>query len=333
MRRISLFFAVAVLTVLAARDSFAARFTAFLDPLEAALQARVDDVATDAKLRKLFAKDLKKLAKPTTSLAQDVKTAASILPALEKKASADAALIAVAQSVIGGLATSVDSYLDSVENKADGLRTKKDPLIKIDSLIANARTLFGTASAPGALAARIKALLKALTVGTKANNAVIRAMNAGGGGGGGGGGACGPTPKPAGLRTLGNGESFTAHVVDFDRTYDFVATSVTAVVRPMSSTQGSPILLEVIAFDCAKQADAGFTIPYPPVVDQEYRNGQGGNPAVGALYQYQWDGLTQIYPGGVTVKAKAFDQAAKTITVEFAWSGFTLGTTTIHGWQ
>lgn len=334
MRRIPMFFAVVVLSLVSASDSLAARFTAFLDPLEAALQARVNDSATDAKLRKLFQGHLKKLAKTTTSLAQDVKTASSILPALEKKASADAALLVIAQDVVDHLAASVGAYLLTVENRADGLRNKKDPLIKIDSLLLKSRTLFTTALTPGGVAARIKALLSALAIGTKANNAVTRAVNSGGGGGGGGGGgACGPTPKPAGLRVLGAGESFTAHIVDFDRTYDFVGSSVTARVTPSQSAPGNPNVLEVIAFDCAKQAAFGFTIPYPPVVNQTYVNGLGQNPAVGALYQYQWDGLTQVFPGGVSLKATALDQQAKTATVEFTLGTSIVGTTTIRGWQ
>jgi hypothetical protein len=333
MRRISMFFAVVVLSLATASDSLAARFTAFLDPLETALQARVEDPATDAKLRKLFQGHLKKLAKTTTSLAQDVKTAASILPALEKKASADAALLAVAQDVVDDLAASVGSYLLTVENRANGLRAKKDPLVKIDSLLLKSRTLFATALAQGAVAARIKALFAALATGTKANNAVTRAVNSGGGGGGGGGGACGPTPKPAGLRVLGNGESFTAHVIDFDRTYDFVGSSVTARVTPSQSAPGNPNVLEVIAYDCAKEAAFGFTIPYPPVVNQTYVNGLFQNPAVEALYQYQWDGLTQIFPGGVSLKATAFDQQAKTATIEFTQGISIVGTATIRGWQ
>lgn len=333
MRRISMFFAVVVLSLAAASDSLAARFTTFLDPLEVALQARVADSATDAKLKKLFQGHLKKLAKTTTSLAQDVKTASSILPALEKKASADAALLVIAEDVVDDLAASVGSYLLTVESRANGLRNKKDPIVKIDSLLLKSRTLFTTALAQGAVAARIKALLAALSTGTKANNAVTRAINSGGGGGGGGGGVCGPTPKPAGLRALGNGESFTVHIVDFTRTFDFVGSSVTAKAGPLGGVATNPVALEITAWDCAKEAGVAIQIPYPPVLDQQYRNGQGGNPAVGALYTYQWDGLTELFISGVTVKATAFNQQAETITIEFSFSGFTLGTTTIHGWQ
>src|SRR5262245_30591663 len=181
MRRTALFLVVVGIALTAIpSDGLAARFTPHLDALETALSTRAADVATPRPLAKLFGKLLKKLGKDTTSLSQDVRTAVSIISSIEKKASADAALLAIAHTAVDDLVAAVQGYLAGVEAAADGLRPK-DPLIKIDKLLLRARTsLQLSQDAGGTLAARIKALRTALANSLRANTAVVRASGGGG---------------------------------------------------------------------------------------------------------------------------------------------------------
>jgi hypothetical protein len=289
------------------------------------LSVRADDDQTPASLRRLYKLQLKLLAKPTTTLSQDVKTAAKIIPALEKKAGDDVGIITAATNALSGLTTAVTTFLAQVDADANALRMKKqDPLVRIDRYLVASHGALTIATSGATLAAKFKSLRTALLSALKANAAVVKA----GGGGGGGGTACGPSPAPAGLRALAAGESFTAHVVDADRTYDFVAGSLTAKVGPQFGVMGNPTVLTIGGFDCTRQSSTAFDVPYPPTVNQTYQSGA----AAAAEYRYVWDGFTEL-ENFVSVKATAFDPQAKTITVEFSYGRVTLGQATVHGWQ
>ena len=330
MHRAVLILAAVVLGLLVVRDSWAARFTPLLDPLETALQQRVDNPETSAKLRKLYGKHLKKLAKTTTSLAQDVGTAAKIIPAIEKKAAADAALQAIAGTTVDALEAAVAAYLAEVEAQANAL-PGKNAIVIIGNFLGKARVALGTAQGGGTLVSRIQSLRKAVTFLVKTVKVILNA----GGGGGGGGGVCGPTPRPAGLRALAQGESATGDAnepaTDVPaRQYAFTAGSVVARAGPKRGIVGLPTVLEVRLYDCTARSCAALYFPYPPVVGQTYTGANGAD----VDYQFDWDGFTQVCPGGCgEFKVTAFDAEAKTITFEFDYPPIlTNGVVTLKNW-
>lgn len=322
--------ALAVL-LLAARGTLAARFTTILDPVEAVLEQRIADDATSRALRKTFRSGVRRLAQTTTSLAQEVAAAKAVLPPIEKKAPADTALQALVGPAIDALASDAAEFIEGVDSRAGPLRMKAAPIVGIDRHLTAARGALDIALAPGTAAARLKALATAVSRAVKADKAVRKAT------GGGGGDACGPTPKPAGLRALLANESFTAHVDDSvfqpPRIYDFAAGSIRAHAGPYLGFDGAPVVLDVTAYDCTRQSALTFSIPYPPVVNQTYRSGVGGTAGVNGGSRYVWDGATQVDPNGTMLKATAFNAQARTVTIEFSFGNVTQGVATLRGWM
>lgn len=303
---------VLALGLLLAAPADAARFTTRLDALAAILDTRAADPTVTGKLKKAVTKSVKKLAKDTTSLAAEVKTALKVIGSLEKAAAADAEIQAAATAAVQGLLADVAAAVNAAQAEVDAARAKgKIQFDKLDKKLQSARDYVIQFPMTTGLKSRLLLLFKSIVKVVQVTKTL--ASGGGGGGGGGGGNVCGPEVKPAGIRSLRAGESVSGSVTEFGMDpYTFAADSVWA--KAGSRFPGSTVILDVIAYDCDRRAAWKFALPYPPQTGVDYFN--GSTLGVEAGYQADWDGFTQVFPGinSVKIRVDSFDAASKTIS-------------------
>lgn len=321
---------------------FAARFTTHLDPLETLLETRVADTSLAAKRKKLYQQSLRKLGRTTTSLKKEIALARAVIQPIEKKAADDTEVIDAANAAVEGLASDVADLLAQVNADADPLRTTAKGTNGIFRQLQQSQALLDRAIVSSSLFRRLTLLRSAFNKASAAQKAVAKALN--GGGGGGGGGVCGPSPTPDGLRKLKTGESATATFQTFNGPIQVDGDAFLADVGKFT-IGGYPYAgatfsanMRVRVIDCQTKGGFEVLVPFPPTVDQEYQSGQVPDNGTGFGLQSDYDGLTQVFPGAgsVRVKATAFNESAKTMTLEVTVLGLnatTPGVIVLKDWR